>query len=84
MFIRAVGGALAATLLMSACGSSYDRAEYITELQSAGMSEEAAVCMVDKLEVEIGEEKLGGRASGLTDEDEAAMTEIATACILGG
>lgn len=82
--IRIATGFIGAAFMLSACGSSYDRAEYLTELQDAGMTEEAATCMVDALEIEIGEDKLGGSASGLTDEDEAIMEEIAIDCVLGG
>ena len=79
-----LGGVLAGAVLLSACGSSYSREEYISEFQGGGLSEEVSVCIVDKLEVQIGTDKLGGSASGLTDEDQKIIADVAVECALGG
>lgn len=71
-------------MLFAACGG-YDREEWIVDLQEGGqINEETSICIVDALEEQLGEDKLGGRASSLSDEDEAVMLEVSTKCILGG
>ncbi len=77
-------GVMAGTLILSACGSSYNREEYISEFQDGGLSEEVSTCIVDVLEEKIGEDKLGGRASDLTDEDQKVISEAAFDCALDG
>ncbi len=65
---------------IAACGSDYDRDQAIEDLEEAGMTNEQAVCIVDKAEDEFGIEKLES-TDDLTEEDEAAIMEITTACM---
>lgn len=77
------GGVLAATFLLTACGS-YDRAEFIVELQETdGVDEAIATCIADGLEVEIGEDRLNARGNP-TEEEEAVMIDVMTDCFLAG
>lgn len=73
-----------AALVVTACGGGYDRQETIDELiTEAGVDEATATCIVDGMEAEIGEDRLGERGDP-TDEETAIITEITTDCILAG
>lgn len=75
---------LAAAGLASACSSSYDRGEFIAELETeAGLNTEQATCVVDGLEDQLGEDRLDDRGD-LTSEEETILTDLAVACLLGG
>lgn len=75
---------VAAAALASACSSSYDRDEFIAELEAdAGLDTEQATCVVDGLEEKLGEDRLDDRGD-LTAEEEVILTDLAIACLLGG
>lgn len=74
--------ALAAAGLAAACSAGYDRAESIDEFVEAGLTTEQATCVVDGLERDIGEDRLGERGD-LTEEEEVIVTDITFECVLG-
>jgi len=81
---RALPFLLAIAALLGACGSSYDREEFISELQTdAGITTEQATCVVDTLEEEWGTDRLDDRGD-LTAEEETRLGEVAVACLTGG
>lgn len=81
---RLVTFVVAAGALLAACSGSYDRQELIDELQEDGTFDEAtAICIVEGLEEQIGEDRLNQRFSELTGEEEAIATDIALECFLG-
>lgn len=72
-------------LMLSACSAGYDRAETIEDLVEEGngqISEAQAVCIVDRLEVEIGVDRLGSRGEP-TAAEEQIITSAAVDCVLG-
>lgn len=80
---RIAGVTLAATFLLTAC-SSYDREEFISDLQTEqGLDEPMATCIADGAEEGIGVERLGSRGS-MTTEEEEILVEVMTDCLLGG
>jgi hypothetical protein len=83
-FVRSVVGVVAVAFALSACGGGYDRAEYLAELEeNSNIDSTMATCMVDKLEEQIGTDRLGDRGDP-TDEETIIMTDIAFDCIAGG
>ncbi len=68
--------------LASACSGGYDRADAIDEFVEGGLTTEQATCVVDGLEDQIGEDRLGDRGD-LTAEEETIVTELAFSCVLG-
>lgn len=73
---------LAVVGLAAACSSSYDRDEFIAELETeAGLTTEQATCVVDGLEDQLGEDRLDDRGD-LTEEEEAILTDLAVGCLL--
>ncbi len=69
---------------MAACGESYDRAEFIDGLvQDNGIPESQAICITDGLEEEFGVDGLNDRFNSLSEEDEATVTDLTIACVLG-
>ncbi|MEL7158281.1 MAG: hypothetical protein AAFN30_17015 [Actinomycetota bacterium] len=69
-------------LAVSACGGGYDRQETIDELVTeSGVEESVAICIVDELEAQIGEERLGSRDDP-TPEEEALIVDVSTECLL--
>lgn len=82
---RAVAAASLAVML-SACSPGYDRAETIDDLVEEGggaISEDQATCIVDRLEAEIGEDRLGSRGDP-TPEEEEIIIDATFDCVLGG
>ncbi len=75
--------ALVLPFTAAACGSSYDRAEFIDELVAQGVTQEQATCITDRVEDEIGEDRLNSRGSDLTAEEEAILTSATMDCLLG-
>ena len=78
----AFGLRLLFALTAAGCGSSYDRDEVITEFVDSGLTQEQAVCLVDRLEEEIGTDRLGERGS-LTAEVETIIADATLDCFLG-
>lgn len=72
-----------AFLALSACGSSYDREEFVTELMESDIERPQAECIADGVEAQIGEDRLNDRGS-LTDEENEILVDITFECILGG
>ncbi|MEM9132885.1 MAG: hypothetical protein AAF962_05995 [Actinomycetota bacterium] len=73
-----------AALVVSACSGGYDRQETIDDLVTdAGVDEATATCIVDGMEAQIGEDRLGERGDP-TAEEEEIIVDITTECILGG
>ncbi len=82
---RALAVACACTVLPfagAACGDSYDRAEFIDELVSQGVTEGQATCITDRVEEEIGVDRLNSRGS-LSDEETEILTDATFECVLG-
>ncbi len=72
--------------MLTACSPGYDRAETIDDLVEEGggaISEDQAVCIVDRLEAEIGEDRLGSRGNP-TPEEEEIIVDATFDCVLGG
>ena len=71
-------------LILSGCGSTYDREEAIADIEAeTGVDRTTAECIVDGFEEEFGIERLESRGD-LTPEEEEAIIEITTDCVLGG
>lgn len=67
---------------ISACGGGYDRQETIDELvNESGVEESVAICIVDELEAQIGEDRLGSRGDP-TEEEQALIVDVSTDCLL--
>ncbi len=72
-----------AAFALAACGGGYDRAEFIAELEAdANIDNTMATCMADKMEEQIGVDRLDDRGDP-TEEETTIMTDIAFACVLG-
>ncbi len=83
-YVRSVVGVTAVAFALSACGGGYDRAEFIAELEeNSNIDNTMATCMVDKMEDQIGVDRLDDRGDP-TDEETIIMTDIAFDCIAGG
>lgn len=82
---KRLGGALLALLALSltACGGGYDRQEAIDDLIDGGLDEATAECVVDGMEEEFGEDKLGSNDDP-TDEELAIIEDISLDCVFGG
>jgi len=75
---------LAIAALAGACGSSYDRADFVEEMTEDGsITEDQANCMADGIEEEFSIERLEGTGD-LTAEEEEVLTSLAISCVLGG
>jgi len=69
--------------IAAACGSAYDREEFISELVTeSGVTEAQATCMADGMEDQIGVDRLNDRGNP-TAEEESLMGDIALECVLG-
>lgn len=83
---RALAVACACAVLpftAAACGDSYDRTEFIDELVSTGATQDQAVCITDRVEAEIGIDRLNSRGSELTDEETQILTDATFDCMFG-
>ncbi|MEM8923266.1 MAG: hypothetical protein AAGD35_07160 [Actinomycetota bacterium] len=79
---RLIAVLAAGAMLLAACSTEYDREEFIDELiTDSGVDEATATCIADGAEAELGIERLESRGS-LTEDEEAALTEIVTNCVL--
>lgn len=79
VLVACVAGAVALT----GC-SSYDRAEFIDEMQTdIGISEQVATCIADGMEAEIGVDRMGARGNPTAEEEEIA-TQVAIDCVMAG
>lgn len=77
--------ALLAVMGASSCGDSYDRAEFVEELSADGqISVQQAECIADRVEDEIGVDRLNSRGSDLTEEETGILTAATIDCVLGG
>ncbi|MEZ5379996.1 MAG: hypothetical protein R2733_26110 [Acidimicrobiales bacterium] len=72
-----------APFTVAACGDSYDRTEFIDELVQTGATEEQATCITDRVEAEIGIDRLNSRGSDLTDEETQILTDATFDCMFG-
>ncbi len=85
---KAIRMAMAAALLSltaTACGGGYDRADTIDELVDEGggaIDRDQATCIVDKLEADIGEDRLGSNDDP-TAEEEQIIIDATFECVLG-
>lgn len=73
-------------VLLSACSAGYDREQTIDDLVEEGggqISEENATCIVDRLEAEIGVDRLGSRGEPTSAEEEIIL-DATFDCVLGG
>jgi hypothetical protein len=75
-------GALAAGLVLTGCGGSYDREAFIDELEEGGVDRELATCIADGAEARLGTDRLDDRGE-LTAEEQAILAEITSECVLG-
>ncbi len=73
---------LATAGLAAACSPGYDRAESIDDFVEAGLTTEQATCVIDGLEQQIGEDRLGERGD-LTADEETIVTDVTFECVLG-
>lgn len=70
-------------LLLSACGSSYDREDFVSELMESDIDRPTAECVADGVEAQIGEDRLNDRGD-LTAEENEILVDITFECVLGG
>ncbi len=71
-------------LTAAACGDSYDRGEFVQELVDTGSVTEAqAECVADRVEDEIGVDRLNSRTDELSEEDQEILTSAVFDCLLG-
>ena len=66
-------------LTAAACGDSYDRGESVQEL----VDEAQAECVADRVEDEIGVDRLNSRTDELSEEDQEILTSAVFDCLLG-
>lgn len=75
--------ALALGAILAACGGGYDRGDAIDEMTDQGLSEVQAECVIDRLEDEIGEDRLGSDDEPTAEEQEIIIA-AAQECAAGG
>jgi hypothetical protein len=84
MRTKLIVGTFALAIGLGACGGDdYNRDDAIKQLKDEGISDEAAVCIVDAVEDEFGIETLNENRDP-TAEEEAKIGEIALGCMSEG
>jgi len=72
---------------LAACGGGYNRQDAVDDLVEGGFTTEQAECMMTELETSIGTDRLGENSltgsDELTADEEAAVIEATTKCIVG-
>lgn len=81
-FLLSIGAAVALTIGLAACGTSFDRDGAVEELMDGGLTEEQANCAVDAMIEEFGEDKLASDDDP-TPEEQAIAIDIVSGCVLG-